>query len=161
MFRTHLSKHLSYKLAATRSAACFAALLTITGPALADSPYAAATDDELTAAAAGWDELSRDERRALLTEVRGRMAESSTAVPMLRIQRQRRYGRVIRQPDGSMLHIEQRERSVEYRPMPEDAAGAPFGIGFENRLGVPASNDPGRPSSPSAPAIPVENAPPG
>ena len=144
-----------------RLAACFAALVTVTGPAFADSRYAAATDHELTAVAAGWDELSQDERRALLTEVRARTAEGSTAVPMVRVERQRRYGRVIRQPDGSVVHIEQRERSVEYRPMPEGAAGPPFGVGFENRLGVPAANEPGRPSSPSAPAIPVENAPPG
>ncbi len=139
-------------------------LLTLVGVARAGTLYADRTDDELTQIAAGWEQLSQDERRELLAEVRTRMAKAGeTAVPIVRIQTQRRYGRIVRQPDGSVLHIEERRGTVEYRPMPEDAAGRPFGIGFEHRLGAPAGSaaDPRSGSTQSPPALPVQISPAG
>ena len=145
-----------------RLATCLV-LLTLVGVARAATLYADRSDDELTQIAAGWEQLTQEERRELLSEVRTRMAKARVAVPMVRIQTQRRYGRIIQQPDGSVLHIERREGTVEYRPMPEDAAGQPFGVGFEHRLGAPVESDSdSRSASPqSTPAIPVEISPAG
>jgi len=152
-----------------RLATCLA-LLTFVGVARAGTLYADRSDDELTRIAAGWEQLTQDQRRELLSEVRARMttarqgaASAREGVPMVGIHRERRYGRIIQQPDGSVLHIERREGTVEYRPMPEDAAGRPFGIGFEHRLGTPAdSGGDSRSSSPQTPpALPVEVRPAG
>jgi hypothetical protein len=148
---------------AGRLALCIA-LLTFVGVARAGTLYADRSDDELTQIAAGWEQLSQDERRALLSEVRARMAQTRTSsTPMVRIRTERRYGRIIRQPDGSVLRIERREGTVEYRPMPEDAAGRPFGIGFEHRLGAPAENgsEPPSVSTQASPTLPVEVSPAG
>lgn len=149
-----------------RFATCLA-LLTFVGVARAGTLYADRSDDELTRIAAGWEQLTQQERRELLTEVRARMATARQGVantregtPMVRIHKERRYGRIIQQPDGSVLHIERREGTVEYRPMPEDAAGRPFGIGFEHRLGTPA-DDPRSASPQTPPALPVEVRPAG
>lgn len=143
-----------------RLASCLA-LLVLAGVARAEEGYASRTDDELTKIAANWEQLSQDERRSLLSEVRVRMANARVAVPVVRIERQRRYGRIVRQPDGSVLHIERREGTVEYRPLPQDADGRPFGIGFEHRVGNPPSNGESSPASTSPPAIPVDVTPPG
>jgi hypothetical protein len=152
-----------------RLATCVA-VLVLAGFAQADESYASRTDEELTKIAADWEQLSLDERRALLSEVRSRMADARVAVPVVRIETQRRYGRIVRQPDGTVLHIERREGTVEYRPLPQDAEerplpqdaeGRPFGIGFEHRVGVPPSNGGSAPASSSAPAIPVDATPPG
>src|SRR4030095_8034541 len=63
--------------------------------------YADKTDKELTDLAAGWSGLTEDQRRALLTEIKGRMQANSNKRPVLTIKAERRYGRIVRQPDGS------------------------------------------------------------
>jgi hypothetical protein len=159
-----------------RFATCVA-LLTFVGVARAGTLYADRSDDELTQIAAGWEQLTQDERRELLSEVRARMANAREGVentpegvanardgvPMVRIHKQRRYGRIIQQPDGTVVRIERREGTVEYRPLPEDAAGRPFGIGFEHRLGTPTDGggDPRSASPQIPPALPVEVRPAG
>ena len=103
--------------------------------------YADKTDRELTALAAGWDALSEGERRALLTEIKSRMHTNSDKHPVLTIQTERRYGRIVRQPDGSLVRIETTEHVVRYQALPEDAGDRPFGLGFEQRVvaGPPSS----------------------
>ena len=70
--------------------------------------FASKSDEELTQLTAQWAELSPSERRQLLAEVRGRMARNATAgqranEPKVSIRVQRRYGRVVRKPDGRVL----------------------------------------------------------
>jgi hypothetical protein len=96
--------------------------------------YAEKSDKELTDLAAGWSGLSEDERRALLTEIKSRMQTNSNKRPVLTIKTERRYGRIVRQPDGSLLRIETTEHIVRYQPLPEDAGDRPFGVGFEQRV---------------------------
>jgi hypothetical protein len=95
--------------------------------------YADKTDQELTELAAGWEGLSEDQRRALLTEIKARMQASSSKRPVLTIKTQRRYGRIVRRPDGSLVRIETTEHVVRYQPLPEGAGDRPFGVGFEQR----------------------------
>src|SRR5215470_6511982 len=66
----------------------------VAGWAHADTLYADKTDRELTELAAGWESLSEDERRALLTEIKARMHTNSDKAPVLTIQTERRYGRI-------------------------------------------------------------------
>jgi hypothetical protein len=103
--------------------------------ALASSPYLDMTDEELTALTRAWDDLTHEERRALLTEVRSRMASGASERPMIQIKTERRYGRVVQNPDGSVVHIETHEQIVHYRRAPEDTEDQQaFGVGFEQRL---------------------------
>lgn len=95
--------------------------------------YADKTDRELTELAAGWESLSEEQRRALLTEIKARMHTNSDKHPVLTIQTERRYGRIVRQPDGSLVRIETTEHVVRYQALPEDAGDRPFGLGFEQR----------------------------
>jgi hypothetical protein len=95
--------------------------------------YAQKTDRELTELAAGWEALSEEQRRALLTEIKGRMHTNAGKVPVLTIKTERRYGRIERQPDGTLVRIETTEHVVRYQAMPEDAADRAFGVGFEQR----------------------------
>ena len=120
--------------------------------------YADKTDRELTELAAGWEALSEEERRALLTEIKSRMHANSDKHPVLTIQTERRYGRIVRQPDGSLVRIETTEHVVRYQALPEDAGDRPFGLGFEQRVVAggatpPAAND-------TAPAAAPVNPPP-
>jgi hypothetical protein len=108
---------------------------SLAGLVQASSPYGEMTDEELTALTATFDDLSQEERRALLTEVRLRMASSRSEHPVIQIKSERRYGRVIQHPDGSVVHIETREQIVHYRRAPEEADEQhAFGVGFEHRL---------------------------
>jgi hypothetical protein len=91
--------------------------------------YAEKTDQELTELTAQWDSLGDTERVALLTEVKMRMARSKGREGVIRIRTQRRYGRIIRQPDGSVLRIETRVVRVHSAP-PETQS---YGVGFEQR----------------------------
>lgn len=101
--------------------------------------YAQSTDEQLTTMAADWSSLSAAERRALLTEVKSRMARqqrSQTATqagerPTVKITTTRRFGRVVRQPDGSLVRIETSVVQVRKAQQPVDGPG--FGAGFENR----------------------------
>lgn len=106
--------------------------------------YADKSDRELTELAAGWESLSEEQRRALLTEIKARMHTNSGKVPVLTIKTERRYGRIVRQPDGSLVRIETTEHVVRYQALPEDAGDRPFGLGFEQRVvagGTPPVDD--------------------
>lgn len=123
--------------------------------AFAANPYAEHTDQELTSIAGSWETLSEDERRALLTEMRGRMAAKKGGGDdrVIAIRTQRRYGRLVRQPDGSVVRVETTEQVVRYQRVPGDEAGdRAFGVGFERRSGD-------APTEPTAPAAPPSTTP--
>jgi hypothetical protein len=94
------------------------------------------SDEELTVLAANWDALDQHERRALLTEMKRRMARKGDHSGVIRIRTERRYGRLIRQPDGRVIRIE--TQVVHVRPLDEDDIEAParegYGVGFERRV---------------------------
>lgn len=100
----------------------------------ADTPYGDYSDQQLNALAADWDSLDRHQRRALLTEMKLRMARKDADHSVLHIRTERRYGRLIRKSDGRVIHIE--TQVVHVRPVrPEDLKGRQsFGIGFEHRV---------------------------
>ncbi len=88
----------------------------------AERPYADKTDAELTALASNWETMNSVSRRALLTEMKGRMLASGKP-PLVRIHARRRYGRLVRQPDGRMVRIETEQHVVRYRALsPEEIA---------------------------------------
>ena len=92
------------------------------------------TDTELTELTAQWSTLSPGERRHLLAEVTRRMAANRNARAKVGVQVQRRYGRVVRKQDGSVVV---QTRVVQMRPRPDGATAVrgrvTFGIGFEQR----------------------------
>ena len=111
------------------------------------------SDSELTQLTAQWSHLSPSERRNLLAEVRGRMAASRQARRPIEVRVQRRYGRIVQKPDGSVVL---QTRVVEMRPKgaPSNRSAAAqtgpskpnaqaattprrhvtFGFGFERRI---------------------------
>ena len=92
--------------------------------------YADASDEQLTALAARWDELAAAERRALLSEVKMRMARREAgANGVLSIRLTRRYGAV---PEGQL----------RIRLGTGTANAQEFGVGFEQRAGQPQTADP-------------------
>ena len=102
----------------------------VTGPAFAN-PYSDHSDEELTRVASGWETLSTEERRDFVLEMRRRMADNDRKV----VEVQRRFGRIVRGPDGAVVRIEQ---VVRIRPGPaprEGSEGEPadYGRGFEER----------------------------
>ncbi|MCR9276463.1 MAG: hypothetical protein NXH85_00720 [Pseudomonadaceae bacterium] len=109
----------------------------------ANISYAQSTDEQLTTMAADWSSLSAAERRALLTEVKSRMARErqnqangqNGQSPTVRITTTRRFGRVVRQPDGSLVRIE--TSVVQVRKAERNADRPGFGAGFENRHSDP------------------------
>lgn len=103
--------------------------------AAASRAYGDRSDEELTALAASWDSLNKHQRRALLTEMKLRMARNSGRSGVIRIRTERRYGRIIRQPDGRVIHIE--TQVVHVRPIDAEELAAErlgFGLGFEHRV---------------------------
>lgn len=109
-----------------------AALCFVIAPnALATVDYAQVSDAELQQHVAQWNDLSVDERRALLTEVHRRMIRAGKR-PVLRIQGERRFGYRVPQPDGSVVEVERREGFVHYQHVNPEK---PFGVGFERRSG--------------------------
>lgn len=126
------------------------AFVALAGWVDATTLYADKTDQELTDLAAGWDGLSEDQRRALLTEIKARMQTNSNKRPVLTIKTERRYGRIMRRADGSLVRIETTEHVIRYQPLPEDAGDRPFGVGFEQR--AVAGDAPGSPGTQQAPA---------
>jgi hypothetical protein len=128
--------------------------LAIAAPVRAATPdYADASEEDLRALRASWDDLDGDERRALLTEIHRRMVAAGKK-PVLRIRAERRFGYRVPQPDVSVVEIERRQEFVGYREL--DPA-QPFGVGFEERhrnQPVPVSDvaaaDAPRPGSPEA-----------
>jgi len=120
-----------------------AACVSLVGWANAATLYVDKTDRELTELAAGWGALSEEQRRALLTEIKSRMHANAGKRPVLTIKTERRYGRIVRQSDGSLVRIETTEHVIRYRTLPEDAGDHPFGVGFEQRAvaaGTPAAD---------------------
>lgn len=115
----------------------------------AENQYRQHSDGELTALAADWDALDRHQRRALLTEMKLRMARNGKRDDVIHIRTERRYGRIIRQSDGRVIRIE--TQVVHVRPVnPEDLkARHGFGVGFEQRVARRAES---RSVSPSAQA---------
>ena len=95
--------------------------------------YSKKTHHELTELSTRWDELDSAQRRALLQEVKLRMARSKGAENVLTIRTQRRYGRIVRKSDGRVLRIE--TQVVQVRPARPQAADVQpgFGVGFERR----------------------------
>lgn len=111
-------------------------LMLGTAPVLAaENVYRQHSDEQLTALAADWDSLDRHERRALLTEMKLRMARNGERENVLHIRTERRYGRLIRKSDGRVIRIE--TQVVHVRPVnPEDLKERQsFGVGFEQRVG--------------------------
>jgi hypothetical protein len=100
------------------------------------NPYGDRSDDELTALAASWDSLNKLQRRALLTEMKLRMARrgASDDNAVIHIRTERRYGRIIRQADGRVIRIE--TQVVHVRPLDseERQVRQGFGVGFERRV---------------------------
>jgi hypothetical protein len=100
------------------------------------NPYGDRSDDELTALAASWDSLDKLQRRALLTEMKLRMARrgASDENAVIHIRTERRYGRIIRQADGRVIRIE--TQVVHVRPLDDDERQVRqgFGVGFERRV---------------------------
>ena len=96
--------------------------------------YADASDEQLTALAARWDELAAAERRALLSEVKMRMARRQAGTKgVLSIRLTRRYGAV---PQG------RRAGQLRIRLGAGAANAKEFGVGFEQRAGQPQAADP-------------------
>ncbi len=109
------------------------------------------SDRALTTLAAEWDTLSPATRRVLLKEMQQRMSRQpqsrTRASSKLQIRTERRFGRRVRQADGSVVTIE--TRVVRLRSRPEapaqelptakprsdavQVASGPFGVGFEQR----------------------------
>ncbi|MXX28554.1 MAG: hypothetical protein F4X31_05640 [Gammaproteobacteria bacterium] len=116
----------------------FAAVAAEPGPDNSQDPpisYADASDEQLTALAARWDELAVTERRALLSEVKMRMARRQAGTNgVLSIRLTRRYGAV---PQGQL----------RIRLGTGQANAKEFGVGFEQRAGQPQAAD----SEPSEP----------
>ncbi len=100
-----------------------------------DHLYGDHSDEELTELAAHWDSLNRHQRRALLTEMKLRMARKGANKEVIHIRTERRYGRIISQPDGQVIHIE--TQVVHVRPVDPDELKdqQSFGVGFEQRIG--------------------------
>lgn len=89
----------------------------------APNPYADASDEALTKFAARWDDLDADQRRALLAEVKMRMARQGSSGGVLRIRLQRRYGTIVRRGRATIR--------IKVRPVLK--ARQEFGVGFEQR----------------------------
>ena len=116
------------------------------------------TDAELTELTAQWSHLSASERRELLAEVKGRMAANRSARPTVGVHVQRRYGRVVRKRDGSVV-VE--TRVVQMRP--RTSGRVTFGIGFEqrnkSRQAPPSPETAPEIQQPQTPAITVSQPP--
>ena len=120
-------------------AASLPGLAVAAGSGAGPASFESSSDEQLTALAAQWDSLDTHQRRALLTEMKTRMARGGNAAPVLRIRTERRYGRIIRQPDGRVIRIE--TNVVRVQPVtPEILARVRshggFGTGFEHRVGL-------------------------
>lgn len=129
--------------------------LAVSLPAVAaENRYERHSDEELTALAADWDALDRHQRRALLTEMKLRMARNGKRSDVIHIRTERRYGRLIRQSDGRVIRIE--TQVVHVRPVnPEDLKPRhSFGVGFEKRLAGREE----RAMAPSSDPVPADQA---
>jgi hypothetical protein len=95
------------------------------------------TDTELTALTAQWGNLNPSQRRQLLAEVRGRMVANQKIRRPSSGVLVRRYGRVVRKSDGSVVVetrvVQMTPRSATRSAKGEIRARVTFGIGFEQR----------------------------
>lgn len=105
--------------------------------------YAAKSDSELTNLSAQLRELPPLDQQVLLREVKMRMARQRGRKGSVQIRTERRFGRLLRQPDGSVVRVE--TRVVRVRPATKGEQKTRYGTGFERR------------TAPSNPAVvPVE-----
>lgn len=93
------------------------------------NPYARHSDAELARVAAHWQQLDTDARRDFFIEMRRRMERNgqTMAIP---VRVERRFGRIVRRPDGSVVRI---ERVIRIHS--RGKAPAEYGSGFEKRIG--------------------------
>lgn len=91
------------------------------------------SDTQLTRLAADWGALDDVERTELIQETRERMQPQASAVAPVAIPstERRRYGRLVRQPDGTVVRSVV-EIQTRVRVQGEDRRRA-FGMGFERR----------------------------
>ena len=131
---------------------CASALLVLgTGAfvlaADSDNLYQAYTDEELSEIASDWQSLTTEERRDYFIEIRRRMGEAGKKrEDPPRVVGERRFGRIIPQPDGSVLRIEGvvRYREGDATPNPTgDATGGATPPGYGNRLRAKGGADGG------------------
>lgn len=125
---------ISFRARVIIAAACLALVPSALAAAV---DYAEVSDAELQQHIGHWDDLSVDERRALLTEVHRRMIRAGKR-PVLRIQGERRFGYRVQKADGSVVEVERREGFVHYQAVNPDK---PFGVGFERRSGNQLPDD--------------------
>ena len=105
--------------------ACFA--LSAGSLAIEPVAYSDLTDEQLQALVQRLETLDVDERRAVATEINRR---TDTERSTVRIESERRYGYRVRQPNGSVVSIERREKIIRYVDPDQ-----PYGVGFEERVG--------------------------
>ena len=98
-----------------------------------DNRYAVYSDAELTEVAGQWQSLDDEARRDFFIEVRRRMGEPS-AVQSIPVRVERRFGKLIRGPNGTVLRIERFTRFEARRPNPQPAPPVEYGTGFEQRV---------------------------
>lgn len=113
----------------------------LTEDQLSQGSLAERSDSELTALTAQWSQLSPEQRRRLLAEVRGRMVNNTQLRRPQGVIVQRRYGRVVRKSDGSVV-LQTRVVQIKPRNNPDqqarsDTPRVTFGIGFEQRTRAP------------------------
>ena len=116
--------------------------------------YAAKSDEELTALSAQWQELPSLNRQVLLREVKLRMARQRGRKGSVQIRTERRFGRLLRQADGSVVRVE--TRVVRVRPAeaadrvestgdqtsPVHMRKSAYGAGFERRSAPKSASKP-------------------
>ena len=92
-----------------------------------ENPYTEYTDEELTQLAADWQLLDRAERRDYFTEVRRRMDVNGGKQPSPTL---RRYGHIVRHPDGTVVRI---EGVLRYERTGDGIKRSEYGTGFDQR----------------------------
>ena len=139
--RRNLDVRLDVRKAAQRAATLLVLGAGVFGFAAdSDNIYQAHTDEELSVIAADWQILTTEERRDYFIEVRRRMAEAgqkrAQASRLPEVVGERRFGRVIPQPDGSVLRIEGvvRYGDGDAARAAREEAPPDYGTGFEQRV---------------------------
>ena len=138
--------------------ACLAALCVAKPVAFADQPptidFSKASDAQLTQMAANLQQLTAIDRRALLAELHGRMDRNKQQSGRVNITLSRRYGRVVRKPDGSVV-VQTREVRVTPGRNPDRAGRQP---GQGRPLRSPLSSPQQIVSDPQTASQPRQNA---
>ena len=113
--------------------------------------YAAMSDAELTALSAQLQDLPRLDRQVLLREVKMRMARQRGRKGSVQIRTERRFGRLLRQADGSVVRVE--TRVVQVRPATKDEQASQTRVrksGYGTGFGRRAASQPEPPPSADA-----------